>query len=176
MGIAAIEASDAAEAAQHVAQVAAEDAAVGVQFVDHDVAEVFKEARPSSMVRQDPGVQHVRVSQNDVTFFSDGLAGIGGRVAVVGENAEAIFEALVEVVEFRELVLREGFGGEEVQRASVGVFKDRVQDGQVVAEGFSGSSGRDDDNVFSGVDGFRRGCLMSVRAVNAFGGVGRREV
>jgi len=76
LGIAAVEASDAAEAAQHVAQVAAEDAAVGVQFVDHDVAEVFEEARPSSMVRQDPNVEHVRVSQNDVAFFSDGLAGV----------------------------------------------------------------------------------------------------
>src|SRR5467141_3506929 len=54
--IAAVEASDAAKAAQHVAQVAAEDAAVGVQFVDHDVTEVFEEARPASMVRQDPSV------------------------------------------------------------------------------------------------------------------------
>jgi len=64
-------------------------------------------------------VQHVRIGQNDVAFLRDGLAGIGGRVAVVGEHAEAIFEVLVEVMEFRELVLGEGLGGKRVQRAGV---------------------------------------------------------
>ncbi len=176
MGVAAVEASDAAEAAQDIAQVAAKDAAVGVEFVDDDVAEVFEQARPARVVWQDSGVQHVWIGQDHVAFFADGFAGVGGGVSVVGENAEAILQTLVEVVKFGELVLRERFGGEEVERAGVGILEDLVQHRQVVAQRFSGSGGRDDDCVFSGVDGFRCGGLMDVQAADALGGVAGGEV
>jgi hypothetical protein len=73
-------------------------------------------------MRQDAGVQHVRISQDDVAFFANGPAGVRWRVAIVGENAEAIVEALIEVVKFGELVLREGFGREKVKRAAVRIF------------------------------------------------------
>jgi hypothetical protein len=60
-GSAAVEARDAHEAPHHVGQVRAEHAAVGVQLVHHHVAQVGEEARPVGVVRQDAGVQHVRV-------------------------------------------------------------------------------------------------------------------
>ena len=117
--VAAVEARDASETAEDVAQVAAKHAAVGVKLVDDDVAQIFEEARPTRVVREDPGVQHVRVSQDDVALFANGFARIGGRVAVVGKNAEAVFQALVEIVEFGELVLREGLGWKKIERARV---------------------------------------------------------
>ena len=91
-GVAAIEAGDALQPAQHVAEVASEDAAIGVQFVHDDVAQIFEETCPAGVVRQNTGVQHVRICQDDVAFFADGFAGIGGRVAVIGEYADAICE------------------------------------------------------------------------------------
>src|SRR6266704_560630 len=112
--IAAVKSSDAAEAAQNIAQVAAEDAAVSVQLVEDDVAQIFEEASPARVVRQNSCVQHVRIGKNDVALFANRTAGIGGRVAVVSENAEAILQTLVEVVKFRELVLRERFCWEKI--------------------------------------------------------------
>ena len=156
--------------------MAAEDAAIGVQFVDDDVAQIFEQARPAGVVRKDAGVQHVGIGQHDVGFFADGFAGVAGCVAVVGEDAEAIVEALVQIVEFGELVLRERLGGKEIEGAGVGVFEDRVQDRQVVAEGLAGGGGRDDDDVFSGVGEFGGCGLVGVGAANAFGGVGGDQV
>jgi len=174
--ISAVETGDAAEAAEDIAEMAAENAAVGVEFIEDDVAEIFEEARPARMVREDAGVKHVGIGENDVTLFADGFAGVARSVAVVSENTEAIIEALIKVVEFGELVLREGFGGEEVKRAAIGIFEDSVQDGQVVAKSFSGSCGRDNDDVFSGVDRFGGGGLMGVEAANALCGVGGGEI
>ena len=57
----AVEARDAPQPPQHVGQMAAEHAAIGVQFVQHDVAQVLKQALPARVVRQDSRVQHVRV-------------------------------------------------------------------------------------------------------------------
>src|SRR5260370_33186233 len=124
--IAAVKSCDAAEAAQNIAQVAAEDAAVGVQLLEDDVGHIFEEARPACVMRKDSGMQHVRVGQDDVAFFANRPAGVGGSIAVVSENAEADVQTMVEVVKFGELILREGFGGEEVEGSRVGIFEDGV--------------------------------------------------
>jgi hypothetical protein len=169
--IATIKARDAAQTAQHVTQVAPENSAVGVQLVEDDVTEVFEQARPACVVRQDASVQHVRIGQDDVAFFADGPSRVGRCVAVIRENAKAIVEALVEVVEFSELVLRESFGREEVERAAVGVFERRVQYRQVVTESFAGGRWSDNDHVFPGVDRFGRFGLMRIQAADPFGSV-----
>src|SRR5713226_1007478 len=124
--IAAVKTGDAAKPAEDITQMAAEDAAIGVQFIEDNVAQVFEQPGPAGVVREDAGVQHVRIGQDDVAFFANGFTGVGGGVAVIGENAEAIVEVLVEVMEFGELVLREGFGGEEVHRSGIRIFERRV--------------------------------------------------
>ena len=68
--------------------MAAEDAAVAVQLVDHDVAQVLEEPDPLGVVRQDAGVEHVRVGDDDVAGLADAAAHGGRRVAVVGERLE----------------------------------------------------------------------------------------
>ena len=117
--VAAVEARNTPETPEDVAQVAAKDATISVQLVDYDVAQIFEEARPAGVVREDPGVQHVRVGQDHVAFFANGFARVGGSVTVVSEDAEAVLQALVEIVEFGELVLREGLGGKEIEGACV---------------------------------------------------------
>ena len=46
--------------------MAPEHAAIGMQFVNDDEAQVLEELRPARMVRQDPRVQHVGVAEHDV--------------------------------------------------------------------------------------------------------------
>ncbi len=62
----AVETRDAPQPPQHVGQVAAENAAIGVQFVQHHVAQILEQALPARVVRQDARVQHVGIGEHDV--------------------------------------------------------------------------------------------------------------
>ena len=80
----AVEAGDAAEAAQDVGDVAAKDAAIGVEFVQDDVAQAAKKAHPASVVGEDADVEHVGVGDEDAGLFADGGAVAGGGVTIIG--------------------------------------------------------------------------------------------
>jgi hypothetical protein len=63
--------ADPQQAPQHVGDVAAEQAPVGVQFVYDDDLELLEELEPLGVVRQDRGVEHVRVRDDDLSGASD---------------------------------------------------------------------------------------------------------
>ena len=88
------------------------------------------------------------------------------------KTPKRIVEALREIVQLGELVLRERLGGEEVERARIGIFEDGVQDRQVVAERFAGCRGRDDHEVFSRARKFGCGGLMRIELVDSLGAIG----
>ena len=92
--------------------MAAEHATIGVQLIEHDITQVLKEARPASVVRKDSGMEHVGIAEHDVAALADRRPGIARRIAVVGEDAEAMFQALPQFVKFSKLILGERFGGE----------------------------------------------------------------
>src|SRR5262249_38230680 len=132
--IAAIETRDAPQPPQHVAQMAAENAAVRVQFVENDVAQIFEEACPTRVVRKDANMQHVRICKNHIALFANGFARVNRYVAIINENAERIVEPLVQVVEFSELILRERFRKKEIKNARIGVFENCVQYQQIITK------------------------------------------
>ena len=70
-----VELADAPQPAQHVGQVAAIDAAIVVQLIDHDVAQVFEALRPFGVMRQNAAVQHVGIGEHHVGPLADRLAG-----------------------------------------------------------------------------------------------------
>ena len=90
-----------------------------MQLVDNDVTQILEEPCPARVVRQNPCVQHVRICEYYVTLFTDRFARIAWRVAVLSENAEAILEALIHIVQLGELILRKRLGGKEIERAAV---------------------------------------------------------
>ena len=152
--------ADAAQPPQHVAQVAAEHAAIGVQLVDDDVAEVLEELRPARMVRQDARVHHVGIAQHEVRARADRAPRILRRVAVVGEDADLLArlpgDRLAQALQLGELILRQRLGRKEIQRAARRILQDRVQDRRVVAERLARRGRRDDHDVAAGervVDG-----------------------
>jgi hypothetical protein len=157
---------DALQASQHVAQVTAEHAAIRVQLVDHHVLQVLEELGPARMVRQYPRVQHVGVGERDVRPRADGLAGIRRRVAVVGVHADRLAARLGdergELVQLGHLVLRQGLGREEIQRARRRILEDRIQHRQVVAERLARRRRRGDDDVLAIRDARERLGLMRV--------------
>ena len=152
LGGGAVEFADAAEAAEDVAEVGTVDAAVVVEFVDDEVAEVFKGLGPFGVMGEDAAVEHIGVGEDDVGAFANGATGVGGGVAVVREGLDREAHGVDHFLEFLELVFGEGFGREEVHGSGAGFEDEAVEHREVVAKGFAGGGGSDDDDVASVFD------------------------
>src|SRR6185369_17956170 len=120
---------DAFKSPEYIRQMASEYAAIRVQFVDHDVAEVFEQPHPFCMVRQDPGMQHVGICQDDVSALANCPSSVAWSVTVIGENSKSVVEYAREVLQFSQLVLRQRFGGKQIHRPRIRIFEDCIQDG-----------------------------------------------
>jgi len=59
------------EPPEHVGDVTAEHAAVRVRLVDNYVAQLLEQLEPLRVMRQDPGMEHVRVGHDDLAGSSD---------------------------------------------------------------------------------------------------------
>ena len=130
--------TDASKPAEHVRQMAAEDAAIGMELVDDDVPEVLEQLRPSRMVRQDARMNHVRVREHHVRPSANRPTRILRRIAVVREDADTRLARALEdrrqLVQLGELVLGERLGGKQVHRSGRRISEDGIQDRHVVAE------------------------------------------
>ena len=122
----------AAQPAQDVGDVGAEDAAVDVRLVDHDDGQVGEEVGPRGVVGQDPDVEHVGVREHEVRSPADGQALLAPGVAVVDRRAHLLGQP--ERVQRARLVLRERLGRVEVERACLGVGAQHLERGQVEAQ------------------------------------------
>ena len=161
--------ADAPQPAQHVAQVAAEHAAIGVQLVDDDEAQVLEQLRPPRMVRQDAGVQHVGIGEHDVRARRGSSGGRRPacrrrRCARRSSSPPASPTSVGQLVQLGHLVLRQRLGRKEVERARRAVLQDRVEDRQVVAERLARRGRRGDDDVLAGGDALAGLGLMRCRA------------
>ncbi len=87
-GVGAVERRDPPEPPQDLGDVGAEDAAVVVALVDHDVAQGPEEARPAGVPGQQRAVQHVGVGEHVLAVVAGPLAHLGRGVAVVGGAAQ----------------------------------------------------------------------------------------
>ena len=168
-----------------------EHAAIRVQLVQHHEAQVFEQPLPARVVGQDARVQHVGVGQNQIRSGADGGARVGGSVAIVSENAQRVGQRafgcggvpaiardragdiVVTVqffrppVQFRELILCQSLGREQIHRARLGILDERVQDRQVVAKRLARSCGRDDDQILAFACQAKRLGLMRVEPFDA---------
>ena len=120
--VGAVVVADAPQAADDVGDVAAEQAAVGVQLVDDDELEVLEQLEPLRVVRKDGGVEHVRVGDHDLPGRSHHAPHVGGRVAVVGVCLQPDLGRAGEGAQLHQLVRRQRLGGEQVERARRGVL------------------------------------------------------
>ena len=111
--------ADPTQPPQHIAEVAPEDAAIGVQLVDDDVAQVLEELRPPRMVRKDPRVHHVGVAEDDMCARANAAPRVLRRIAVVREDAdfrgrETCPQGFAHRVQLGELILGERLGRKEI--------------------------------------------------------------
>ena len=156
-----------AEPAEQVGQMAAEHPAVGVHLVDHDEAQVLEELGPLRVVGEDARMEHVRVRDDDVRPGADAAPGVARGVPVVDVGADVLPEQILQIEDLLLLVLRERLGGEEIERAGVGLPEDPVEDRRVVAKCLAGSGRRDRGDVLSRLDPVEHLPLVGIERFDA---------
>ena len=154
--------ADAKQPAKHVGDVAAEHAAVGVQLVDHDVAELLEQLEPLGVMRQDRRVEHVRVGHHDLPGRADRRPDRGRRVAVVGRGRDGQPGRRRQLAELADLVLAERLGREQQQGPRGRVVGDGLQDRQRVAQRLARRRRGHDHDVATGVDRLDRLRLVGI--------------
>ncbi len=165
--MAAVVRADAQQPAQDVRDVAAEDAAVCVQLVDDDEAQLLEQLEPFGVVGQDRRVEHVRIGDHDLTGGADRRADRRRRVAVVCRRRDMQAAGCRQLPEFGDLVLAEGLGREEQQRSRGRILGDGLKDRYRVTQRLSRGGRGHDDHVRAAVDGLDRLCLVGVRPADA---------
>ena len=153
---------DPAQPAQHVGDVRAEDAAVGVRLVDDDPAEVGDEVAPALVVGQQADVEHVGVGEDEVVAAADRRALLARRVAVVDRLAQA---GRAQRGELARLVLGERLGRVEIEGAALGVAGDAVEHRQVEGEALA-RGGAAGDHQVGGGRRLQRLALVRVEALD----------
>jgi hypothetical protein len=120
-------------------------------------------------MRQDAGVQHVGVGQHEARLLADGGTVLLRRVAIVNGSGQVrrLGDGEAEAFQRVELVLGQGLGGEEIQRARLRIFRQRRQDGQVVGQGLAAGRARGENDV-SAAAGMGPGLgLMRIKGMDA---------
>ncbi len=157
-----VDAGESPQAAQHVADVRAEDAAVHVRLVHDDVAEVREHVAPAVVVREDADMQHVGVREDEVRPAANLPALLAGGVAVVDRGARP---RQLERRECPRLILRQRLRGVQVERAQLRVARDRVEHRQVERERLSGGGSGCHDDVLAAPGCVPRLALVDVERV-----------
>ena len=141
-GICAIKRADALQTAQQIGQVGTKNPPVGMDFINDDEFEIFKELHPMRMVGQNALVQHIGIGHHHMPGQAHGGARRRGRVSIVGIGLHVHAHFLNQRIQLRHLVAGERLGGEEIERAGGFILENGVEHGQVVAHGFARSRGR----------------------------------
>lgn len=111
----AVAGADAAQPADDLRDMGAEDPPVAVAFVDDDIAQRPQEGGPAGVGRQDAAMQHVGVGQDVVGVLADPLALLDGGVTVVDRGPDGGAQRGGQLAYGAPLVGRQCLGGGQVQ-------------------------------------------------------------
>ena len=115
--------------------MAAEDPPQHVELVDDDVAESHEECRPAVVVREDAGVEHLGVGEDDVGRPPERGPLLHRRVAVVGHGPHPRHQPRPQRP---ELVVGQGFGREQQEGRVLPAGEHRLGDRSLVAQRLPG--------------------------------------
>ena len=117
--------------------MATEDAPVGVELVEDHEAEPLEQTNPLGVVRQHPGVEHVRVGEHHLASLPQGTPRPRGGIPVVGEGPDLHLGCIRELPQLGELILGERLGRVHEDGGSIRVSGDGVEDRHQIAEGLA---------------------------------------
>ena len=117
-------------------------------------------------------MEHVRIRDDDVRPRADAAPGVSRGVPVVDIGADVLPEQILQVEDLLLLVLGERLGGEEVERAGVGLPEDPVEDRRVVAKRLAGSGRSDRGDILPPFDAVEHLPLVGIERFHAPAAIG----
>ena len=102
------------QSSNQVGQMAAINAAIIVQFINDEIAEVFKGLGPLGVVWQNAAMQHVWIREHNIGPFSNGTAGVLRRIAIVGESADIGTHRFHQSIELLQLIFGQRLGRKQI--------------------------------------------------------------
>ena len=146
-----------------------------MDFVDDDVLQVFKQLDPLGMMRQNTGMEHVRVGYDDMPRLPHLPAGGRRRVPVVCKGFNVNVHRFDQLVQLGNLIRRQRLCRKEIQRSRIAVFQNGVQHRQIVAHCFAGSRRRNHADIPALRHAVKRFTLMRIELIHAPCGQHRRQ-
>ncbi len=115
-------------------------------------------------------MQHIRSGNEHVwRVGSELFAVVGRRVPIVDRDTQAGIHLRHEGVEFVELVLLQGFEGENIERMCIAVLQQGGEHRNVVDHGFATRRGRGNRHMATAENVFNALGLMGIQSRNASG-------
>ena len=127
------------QSSNDLVHVRAEDASIGVHFVEDHIGEVFEKLLPTLVVSQYPAVEHVRIGHQDFRHLGpDLLSRVGRGISVIDSGGYLDSRhPLDEPVQILELVLLKGFQRENVKGFSRFFPEKGFDNGEIEDQAFS---------------------------------------
>jgi hypothetical protein len=150
---AAIVTADPAEPPEDLADMAAENPAVGVHFVNNYIPESFPELLPFVVESQQGVMEHVRVCKKNVGMVLPDFGPlVRGGVPVVDTRCKRTtrfpaLERVKELLQGVQLVVRKRLDGKKIDRAPAGVLDQGLGNGQIVYQRLSARGRRGDNGM-----------------------------
>lgn len=163
----AVKGCDAFETRDDVRHVGAKNAAIGMHFVEHDVAQPLKKSGPLRVVRKNARMHHVGVAENDAPLLAGFLSRVSWRIAVKddgGHGNAAVFDHRVQPV---LLVPRQCLGRIKEERGGARILGESLEHGQVETEALAACRRRRDDHILATARGSDGLYLMTVELLDA---------
>ncbi len=101
-----------------------------------------------------------------MTCSPDGFSGVDGGIAVIGVGLDINVQSGDQAVEFVQLILGEGLGGEEIDGPRMRILEQGVEHRDVVAERLPRGGGSDDDDILAPLGGLDRRGLMGKESLD----------
>ena len=165
IGAGGVAGADPVQAAEKLADMRSEHAAIGMRLIHNHQRERRKERRPLLMEGQNRQMQHFGVGNQDIgRVLADLAPEMIGRIAVIdGDGRPRRFGPMPgQLPKCGKLILRQRLQREQHQRPAVRVLQAFFQYRQAVAQCFAAGGGRGDHHVAPGADSIRRQRLMAV--------------
>ena len=162
-----VKTADPIQPSQDIGHMSAEDSPVGMQFVNHHKFQILEEVHPLRVVGEDACMKHVRVRDHNIPPGANGLPSILRSVSVIGERGDQFSDPLDEFLEFKHLILRKGFGREEIKCLRRRRLQLRAQHGKVITKGLPGGGWANDDDILSLMNRLDRIDLMGIELLDS---------
>jgi hypothetical protein len=110
---------------------------VGMGLINNNIFEIGKKFYPPGMIGKHPGVEHIRIGDNNTPRVPGGHPERIRGIPVINRGLDRKRNAPYQFVKLRLLVLGKSLGGKQVKGPGLPIFKKGLENGKIITKGLS---------------------------------------